>query len=129
MTGRVVSIKSKSTANVIVTREAKSPLYGKSFVRSKKYLVDDQLGVKMGDIVEFTSCKPISKRKNWKIVKVLGKSLAEIAAEQMKEKAEQAISEVMPEEKEGDRVEGLGSSEEKVEKKKKIRKEKLAPKP
>lgn len=100
MIGRVVSTKSKNTATVLVERVAKHPLYKKSFVRSKKYLADDDAGVKQGDIVEIIKSRPISKNKHFRIVKVLGKSLAEIVEEQMKEKAEEVIAEVMPEEQE-----------------------------
>ena len=99
MIGRVVSTKLKNTATVLVERQATHPLYKKTFVRSKKYLVDDQIGVKDGDIVQIEKCKPISKRKHFKIVKVIGRNLAEIAEAHLKEKAEQAIAEVMPEEK------------------------------
>lgn len=135
MIGRVVSTKSKNTAAVLVERTSIHPLYRKTFIRTKKYLVGDEIGVKEGDIVEIVKIKPISKRKHWKIVKVLGKRLVEIAEAQMKEKVEEVIAEVMPEEKEEDGVQGIGSSEEtkkNVEKKKterKTRKEKLAPKP
>ena len=134
MIGRVLSSKSKNTAVVLVERQAFHPLYKKTFTRSKRFLVMDILGVKEGDIVEIESTRPISKNKHWKIVKVLGRSLLEIAEEQMKEKAKEIISEVMPEENEGNRVEGIGSSEEaekeeEKQKKPKRRKEKLAPKP
>lgn len=100
MTGRVVSTKMKNTATVLVERVATHPLYKKTYVQSKRFLVDDSHGVKLGDIVEIVKVRPISKNKHWKIVKVLGKNFAEIAEEHLKEKAEQAISEVMPEEKE-----------------------------
>lgn len=99
MIGRVVSVKSKNTVTILVERIAKHPLYKKTYRQSKKYLADDSIGVKLGDIVDFINCKPISKRKSFKITKVLGKNFAEIAEEHLKEKAEQAISEVMPEEK------------------------------
>lgn len=135
MIGRIVSTKLKNTATILVERTAKHPLYKKTFKRSKRYLVDVSLGVKDGDIVEVVQTRPHSKNKHWKIVKVLGKSLAEIAEQQMKEKAAEIIAEVMPEEKEGYRVQGIGSSEEKIknkkveEKKERTRKEKLVPKP
>lgn len=100
MIGRVVSVKTKNTATVLVERVASSPLYKKTFMRSKKYLVGDLLGVKLGDMVEIINCKPISGKKHWNITKVLGKSLTEITNEKLKALAEAAISEVMPEEKE-----------------------------
>lgn len=111
MTGRVVSIKLKNTATVLVSRIAMHPLYKKTFTRTKKYLVHDLLEVKEGDIVEIEKIRPVSKNKHWRIVKVLGRSLAEIAEEQMKEKAQQAIAEVMPEEKEEVEDEKPGNAE------------------
>ena len=101
MIGRVTSTKLKNTATVLVERIAMHPLYKKTYVQTKKYLVDDQAGVKEGDIVEIINCKPISSNKHWKIVKVVGKSLKEITEEKLKEAAEKTIAEVMPEEKEG----------------------------
>lgn len=100
MIGRVVSTKNQNTANVLVERVAVNKLYGKTFIRSKKYLVGDALGVKMGDLVEIIDCKPISKGKTMKVVKVLGRNLAEIMEEKLKASAEAAIAEVMPEEEE-----------------------------
>lgn len=135
MIGRVVSVKSLKTATVLEERLVKHPLYKKTYKQSKKYLVDDSIGVKVGDIVNYVSCKPISKNKHWKITKVLGTNFAEIAEVELKKEAEDIISEVMPEEKKEDRVQGVGSSEEIKEtekaegKKKRVRKEKLAPKP
>lgn len=125
MTGRVTSTKLKNTATVLVERTAKHPLYKKTFKRSKKYLVNDPLGVKEGDVVEIIKVRPISKNKHWQIVKVLGRSLAEIAEQQMKEKAEEVIAEVMPEEKESEQVTvNSGQKEKRKEKpKRKAKKE------
>lgn len=99
MIGRVISTKMAKTVTVVVERQSIHPLYKKSFIRTKKYLVDDQVGVKDGDIVQIEKCKPISRRKHFQIVKVLGQNLQEITEAHLKEKAKQAISEVMPEEK------------------------------
>lgn len=132
MTGRVVSTKLKNTATVLISRIAMHSLYKKTFVRTKRYLVEDLIGVKDGDIVEIIKCKPISKNKHWKIKKVIGQDLAEIVEAQQKKAAAEVIADVMPVEKEGDRVQGVGVSEEiiKEEKKKESkRKEKLVPKP
>lgn len=98
MIGRVVSVKSKNTTVVLVERMEKHPLYKKAFKRSKKYLVE-ATGVKEGDIVDILKTRPISKRKHWKVVKVVGRNLVELAQEQQKEKAEEIIAEVMPAEK------------------------------
>lgn len=99
MTGRIVSTKMQKTAVVLITLHKKHKLYNKTFIESKKYLADDQIGVSEGDLVEIEKTKPISKRKHWKIIKVLGHSLKEVAKEKLKEEAAQVIGEVMPEEK------------------------------
>ncbi|QQG43644.1 MAG: 30S ribosomal protein S17 [Candidatus Daviesbacteria bacterium] len=102
MVGRVISNKMQKSAVVLLEFSVKHPLYQKVFARSKRYLVDDPMGVKLGDIVEFVKVKPISKNKHWQIVKVLGQNFAEVAQVQLKEQAEKQIEEVMPEEKEED---------------------------
>ncbi len=112
MVGRVVSTKLKNTATVLVERVAIHPLYKKTYIQTKKYLADTQEEVKDGDIVEIIPCKPVSKRKAFRVIKILGRSLAEIAEEVMKEKAEEAIAQVMPEEKVESRVESQEAGEE-----------------
>jgi len=69
MIGRVVANKLKDTATVLVEREAMHPLYKKTYIQSKKYLVHDMMGTKEGDMVDIVKTRPISKRKHWKIVK------------------------------------------------------------
>lgn len=99
MIGRVTSTKLKNTVTVLVERTVMNPLYKKTFIQTKRYLVDDSVGVKEGDVVEIINCKPVSKRKHWEIVKVVGKNLQEITEEKLKKAAEEVIAEVMPEEK------------------------------
>lgn len=100
MIGRVVSAKMSETATVLIERIAVHPLYKKTFIRSKKYLVDDPFGAKEGDMVEIVKVRPISKNKHWKVVKIVGKNLAEVVEKQQKEVAEKLVAEIMPEEKE-----------------------------
>lgn len=97
MIGRVISTKMQKTAVVVVEGKKMHPLYKKAFVRSKKYLVDDSLGVKDGDVVEISKVAPVSKNKHWRVTKVVGKNLEEITKEQLKVEAEKIVSEVMPE--------------------------------
>lgn len=96
MIGRVVSTKMKNTAVVTVERRVTHPLYKKSYRRSKKYFLEDTLGVKPGDLVEFIKIRPISKLKHWKVVKVLGSSIAEIASLELKAHAAKVIEEAIP---------------------------------
>lgn len=99
MIGRIISVKLKNTVTVLIERTAMHPLYKKTFIQTKKYLVDDLLGCKEGDIVEIVKIRPVSKNKHWRVVKTVGKNLAEIVEAKQKETAEKAIAEVMPEEK------------------------------
>lgn len=100
MIGRIVSTELKNTATVLVEGQKIHPLYKKAFIQSKKYLVDDPIRAGMGDMVEIVKVAPISKRKHFRIVKVLGKRLEEITAEKLKEQAKGIIEEIMPAEKE-----------------------------
>ena len=70
LTGRITSNKMDKTVTVLVERRIKHPLYGKFVIRSKKYHVhvfDEQFSI--GDIVLIEECRPLSKTKNWKVVK------------------------------------------------------------
>ena len=71
-TGKVIGLKQAKTATVSVERVKIHPLYKKRFTRSTKYQVHDEVGVKLGDVVKFADCKPVSKSKKWKIIKVVG---------------------------------------------------------
>ena len=69
--GVVVSDKMNKTITVLVNRRYKHPLYGKYITSSKKYHVhDEHEQAKAGYVVTFQECRPISKSKSWKLVKV-----------------------------------------------------------
>lgn len=70
--GTVTAMKMQGTATVTVHRQVMHPVYKKRFRSSKKFLVDPaghDIGV--GDEVRIVECKPISKRKCFKIEEVL----------------------------------------------------------
>lgn len=72
MTGRVISNKMDKTVSVLVERMIKHPVYGKYIKRSTKFLAhDEQNQCQEGDIVTITSCRPISKRKTFRLVEVI----------------------------------------------------------
>ncbi len=110
MIGRVVSTKMNHTVSVLVERVARHPLYKKVFIRSKKYLVDDLIGVKEGDVVEIVKIRPVSKNKHWQVTKVVGRNLEEITEGILKTQAEEVISEAMPEEKKGPEIKSVSES-------------------
>ncbi len=70
-TGKVIGLKQAKTATVSVERVKIHPLYKKRFTRSTKYQVHDEIGTKIGDMVKFRDCKPVSKLKKWKITEVV----------------------------------------------------------
>jgi len=72
LNGRVTSNKMDKTVTVLVERKIKHPLYGKFITRSKKYHVhDDNNQFSIGDIVQIVECRPLSRTKSWKAVKLL----------------------------------------------------------
>lgn len=70
-TGKVIGVKQLKTATVSVDRIKIHPLYKKRFTRSTKYQVHDDVGVQVGNVVKFADCRPYSKLKKWKILKVV----------------------------------------------------------
>ncbi|MCX7928558.1 MAG: 30S ribosomal protein S17 [Patescibacteria group bacterium] len=66
-TGKVVSVKNKKTAVVAVTRLVAHKIYKKRVKKTKRYQVHDDVGVKVGQEVNFVASKPFSKTKKWKI--------------------------------------------------------------
>ena len=68
--GRVVSDKMQKTVTVLVERREKHPLYGKYVTKSKKYHAHDEKGeCRIGDTVEISESRPISKTKAWVVTK------------------------------------------------------------
>jgi small subunit ribosomal protein S17 len=70
-TGKVIAVKNAKTATVSVERMIIHPLYKKRQKRSTKYQVHDEIGVKVGDKVNFSDSRPYSKSKKWKITEVI----------------------------------------------------------
>ncbi|MDP3954775.1 MAG: 30S ribosomal protein S17 [bacterium] len=71
--GEVLSVKMSKTAVVGVRRTKIHPLYKKRTSSLSKCHVHDEVGVQIGDMVEFQSTKPISKTKKWTIVRIIKK--------------------------------------------------------
>jgi len=73
--GRVVSDRMKKTVTVLVERRVRHPLYGKIVTRSNKYHAHDEGGeCKAGDLVLIEECRPLSKTKAWRVVRLLEKA-------------------------------------------------------
>jgi small subunit ribosomal protein S17 len=73
--GRVVSDKMDKTITVLVERRVKHPLYGKFIRRSTKVHAHDETNeCGIGDMVMVEQCRPLSKNKTWRLVKVVEKA-------------------------------------------------------
>jgi len=71
-TGKVVSDRMDKTITVAVDRQIKHPIYGKFITKTTKYLAhDEENDASTGDKVQIMSTRPLSKRKTWRLVKVL----------------------------------------------------------
>lgn len=72
VTGRVVSDKMDKSVTVLVERKVPHPIYGKYVKRSTKlHAHDENNECKMGDTVSIEECRPLSKTKSWRLVKIL----------------------------------------------------------
>jgi small subunit ribosomal protein S17 len=75
LTGRVVSDKMQKTIAVEISRLIKHPTYGKYVRRTTKLLAHDENGEShIGDLVTITPCRPLSRRKSWRLVEVVEKA-------------------------------------------------------
>ena len=73
--GKVVSDKRAKTVTVLIERRVKHELYGKIVGKSSKYHAHDEKGeYKLGDIIEITESRPISKTKNWVATRLVEKA-------------------------------------------------------
>ncbi len=70
--GTVVKIAGDKTATIVVERKVVHPRYHKIVKRFKKYLIHDETGdANVGDKVIAIECKPISKRKSFKLQEIV----------------------------------------------------------
>ena len=74
MTGRVVSNKMDKSITVLIERSVRHSLYNKYIKRSTKmHAHDENNECNEGDLVQIQQCRPLSKTKSWRLVKVLEK--------------------------------------------------------
>ena len=73
--GKVVSDKRNKTVTVMIERRVMHPIYGKIVIKTSKYHAHDEKGeYKMGDVVEITESRPLSKTKNWVATRLVQKA-------------------------------------------------------
>jgi len=70
--GRVVSDKMDKGITVVIERRVKHPLYGKYVSKSTKLHVHDENNeCQTGDLVVVEQCRPVSKTKKWRFIKLI----------------------------------------------------------
>lgn len=73
--GVVTSSAGNKSATIMIERKIKHPLYGKYIKRSTKiHLHDETNECNKGDTILIEECRPMSKTKSWKLVKVVEKA-------------------------------------------------------
>jgi len=72
ITGTVIKKSGEKTVSIVVERKVIHPRYHKTVKRFKKYLVHDEQGVvNVGDTISAIECRPLSKSKSFRLLKVL----------------------------------------------------------
>jgi small subunit ribosomal protein S17 len=75
MTGVVISKVGNKSVKIALDYKVRHPKYGKYIRRRTKIGVHDEQNLSdVGDVIEIAECRPRSKTKNWRLVKVLTKA-------------------------------------------------------
>ena len=70
--GIVTSNKMEKSIVVSEVKRVKHPMYGKFVLKTKKYVVHDDLSdCNIGDKVKIMETRPISKSKCWRLVEII----------------------------------------------------------
>ncbi len=70
--GLVRSSKMDKTVIVEVTRRSRHPQYNKTVQTSTRYFVhDEENTLTEGDRVRIVECRPLSKKKRWRLLEIL----------------------------------------------------------
>jgi small subunit ribosomal protein S17 len=74
----VISSVGNKSVKIAIDRKVKHPKYGKYITRRTKLGVhDEQNQCGIGDVVEVAQCRPRSKTKSWRLVRVVQKAVAQ----------------------------------------------------
>jgi small subunit ribosomal protein S17 len=70
--GVVVSDKMEKSVTVVVERQVRHGVYGKTQRRSSRFLAHDEASdAKIGDRVAMVSSRPMSRRKRWIVTRIV----------------------------------------------------------
>jgi len=75
LTGVVVSNSGNKSVKIVLDYKVRHPKYGKFIKRRTKIGVHDEHNLSsVGDVIEIAECRPRSKTKSWRLVKVVKKA-------------------------------------------------------
>jgi small subunit ribosomal protein S17 len=73
--GTVVSNKMQKSIIVAIERRVAHPIYKKYFKKTTKLMAhDEKQECGIGDVVKIMETRPLSKRKNWRLVQIVEKA-------------------------------------------------------
>ncbi len=73
--GTVVSNKMQKSITVAIERQVAHPIYKKYFKKTTKLMAhDEKQECSIGDVVKIMETRPLSKRKNWRLVQIVEKA-------------------------------------------------------
>ena len=73
--GLVASNKMEKTIVVSISTLKQHPIYGRTVKRTTKFKAHDENGeAGTGDTVEIMECRPISREKRWRLVRIIEKA-------------------------------------------------------
>jgi len=99
--GLVSSDKRDKTITVSIENRETHPLYRKQYTKTRKYTAHDAKNeAHLGDKVEIAACRPLSKTKSFKLVKVLERSHGSV---ELKEDVTDVLGENTETESEGEK--------------------------
>lgn len=80
LTGIVVSDKMAKSRVVTVERQVRHGMYGKAQRLTSRFMAhDEQNETRMGDVVAIAESRPLSRRKRWAIVRIVGRKSGAVA--------------------------------------------------
>jgi len=76
VSGTVVSRSGDKSIRISIDYRVRHPVYGKYMnKRTKLGVHDDKNEAQVGDVVEVVECRPMSKTKSWRLLKVVQKAV------------------------------------------------------
>lgn len=74
--GTVRSVEMQKSGVVVVERTVQHPLYKRTVRLSKRYIFHDENDeCKPGDVIQIIECRPLSRRKRWRLLTIIKKAV------------------------------------------------------